>query len=270
MRQYLQNFIGTSAGAIICFFLVLEYTSSEIRDFIFEQSESSVITDIICIDNIIETMGLVSGQMAVSNGNNITKLFQNILLKKTNKLDITFIDLAKTYGKNLVICASNITQETYEFFSVDTTPEMSVIDALRMSCSIPLLFSPVSWNNSLYVDGGLYCNFPLLYFEHELKNNSIRDVLGICVKNKNGGQFNTIFQYTMFLINSLLSKFNEAQVENIIHKTSKCNVITLEIEDTPLISIDTLKMTFPLDVIDSLILQGYTHLQTSLQQHVSH
>ena len=265
MRQYIQNFVGTSAGAIICFFMVLGYTSHEIRDFILEISESPIITDILHMDDIIDNMCMLSSQMAISNGNNLTKLFQAILSKKTNKIDITFIDIAKMYGQNLVICASNITKEQHEFFCVDTTPEMSVIDALRMSCSIPLLFSPVTWNNAMYIDGGLYCNFPLTYFKNSTHN--LQDILGINVRNKTTSPYKhtNIFQYAFFLINSLLGKFNDVQVDNITKITNKYNVITLEIEDTPLVTFDTMKLTFPTkETIDNIVIQGYMLLKDSL------
>ena len=44
---------------------------------------------------------------------------------------------------------------------------MSVLQAIRMSCSIPIMYTPVTYNGNVYVDGGLYDNLPFSGIEHD-------------------------------------------------------------------------------------------------------
>jgi predicted patatin/cPLA2 family phospholipase len=55
---------------------------------------------------------------------------------------------------------------------------MSVITAVRISCSIPVFFTPVLYNNCYYVDGGIKNNFPINYCNK-------KTTLGLYIKNNN-------------------------------------------------------------------------------------
>jgi predicted acylesterase/phospholipase RssA len=51
-----------------------------------------------------------------------------------------------------------------EYFSVDTHPDMKVIDAVCMSIAIPFVFSSREYMNRTYVDGGIVESLPLAPF----------------------------------------------------------------------------------------------------------
>ena len=53
--------------------------------------------------------------------------------------------------------------EVREFESVDLSkfPDLPVLDAVCMSAAIYPLFSPVPFQDTLYIDGGYSCNFPI-------------------------------------------------------------------------------------------------------------
>ena len=42
-------------------------------------------------------------------------------------------------------------------------PDLKLIDAIFITCSIPFLFQPTYLNNTYLVDGGVICNYPLDY-----------------------------------------------------------------------------------------------------------
>ena len=248
-----RNFVGTSAGSAICFFLVLGYSSQEILNFMksaLENNELSNILDTPDIFAITKTLG-------VSEGKGLTKLFQKILHDKTHNIDITFLDLAKKFGKNLVVCVSNITTEKEEYMSVDTTPDASVIDALRMSCSIPLLFTPVKWNGCVYVDGGLYNNFPLTYFLH--KGQTFADIIGINIENTNYNDMTDIFSYMNFLLNTIIMHLNRLQIDNICNGThvKERNIITIKMQDAPWIVEGKMNISFTDEELNDIIQKGY-------------
>ena len=86
----------------------------------------------------------------------------------------TFSDFQKLGYRDLHIVASNISRHRAEVFSVDTTPDVLVADAVRMSMSIPLFFEALRFNGErmgagdYYVDGGLFNNYPIHIFDQEL------------------------------------------------------------------------------------------------------
>jgi predicted acylesterase/phospholipase RssA len=63
--------------------------------------------------------------------------------------DPTFIELPK----KVYIAAYCLNRSRTEYFSMDTHPDMKVIDAVCMSMAIPLVFSSVEYRGTIYMDG---------------------------------------------------------------------------------------------------------------------
>lgn len=84
----------------------------------------------------------------------------------------TFGDFRKRGFKDLFIVTTNVSSLEIVVFSADTTPDISVADAVRMSVSIPLYFESIQFNGTklgdgdLYVDGGVLKNYPIHVFDH--------------------------------------------------------------------------------------------------------
>jgi NTE family protein len=83
----------------------------------------------------------------------------------------TFSDFYRLGFRDLYIVASNISRHRAEVFSLETTPDVAVADAVRLSMSIPLYFEALRFDGKrfgvgdYYVDGGLYNNYPLDIFD---------------------------------------------------------------------------------------------------------
>lgn len=73
---------------------------------------------------------------------------------------VTFLDLSKRTGIDLVICATHVRSMKAVFFSVDTTPHVLVADAIRASAAVPWVFCPVLIGEDYYIDGGVSANVP--------------------------------------------------------------------------------------------------------------
>ncbi|MDF2802889.1 MAG: Patatin [Anaerocolumna sp.] len=80
---------------------------------------------------------------------------------------------------DLYIIGTNLSMKTYEVFSYETTPDMEVAEAVRISMSIPLIFEAVKdevrdvYGNSLtnvFCDGGVMNNYPLTLFDGAVYN----------------------------------------------------------------------------------------------------
>jgi hypothetical protein len=74
---------------------------------------------------------------------------------KTDKEDLTFLESYQLTNITLGISVTNLTTKQLNMITYKTDPELSIADAVVMSCSIPLLFEPYKYNNCLYVDGDM-------------------------------------------------------------------------------------------------------------------
>lgn len=153
------TYVGTSAGSILSFLLNLDYNIKEIKQIIMHIDLKKLEPN-IDVYNIIENNG-------IDNGLKILALIISFLKEKFNVDDITFIELYELTKKKIIIIGTNYTLLKEEVFSIDTTPSMSVIMAIRISISIPLIFTPVLYNNYYYIDGAFTNAFPLKYCNKE-------------------------------------------------------------------------------------------------------
>lgn len=245
-----RNYVGTSAGSIVCLFMVLGFKHKEVRKFLIESlNDESIRTfDMEKALDMLTTFGL-------TDGSTIEEIFRRALYKKVHVREMTFLELAKATGKNLVVCAANMTKETHEFFSVDTTPMLSVVTAIRASCSLPLMFQPVKINDDMYIDGALYNNFPIDYF----KDTHLRDILGIHIAPSKVVITN-IFTFFLYLINSVINKVNKKDYNN-----PDLNIVTIDIEDQEWFSLDTMQLQVSADTIDAYMEKGYRAIEDRLQ-----
>lgn len=85
----------------------------------------------------------------------------------------TFADFRQLGHLDLSVVASNLNQKREEIFSFETTPNVPVANAVRMSISIPLYFSSLRHNENgfgdgdFYVDGGVFNNFPIHLYDQQ-------------------------------------------------------------------------------------------------------
>jgi NTE family protein len=84
----------------------------------------------------------------------------------------TFAEFRQRGFLDLHVVVTNISTRQVEIFSVHTTPDVAVADALLMSQSIPLFFEAVQFNGKeigseghFYGDGGVLNNFPIHVFD---------------------------------------------------------------------------------------------------------
>lgn len=102
----------------------------------------------------------------ISIWRNLLNIFSQSWLNDGKKLE-TFLDEVfegKTMDQvdyPLHILCHNLEHETYRDFNSREHPTMKISKALRMSCSLPILFKPVRHEGECYIDGGISKNFPV-------------------------------------------------------------------------------------------------------------
>lgn len=151
-----RTIIACSAGSIIGLMIALKYTPKEMYDMCCEILAEEGIPSIgLC--NLVNLWNM--GGLADSSC--MKQYIRKILLKKHDQPDITFADLAKKTGVEFVVCGSNISKCVSEYFSFIDTPRMSIIEAVVISCCVPVLFRPVKYRGNYYLDGAVYNYLPI-------------------------------------------------------------------------------------------------------------
>lgn len=176
----IKNYVGTSIGALFLFFVIIGYSVKDINDIIINLNFSNLQTE-INIDNILENYG-------INNGHKFIYMIKYYLKNKLNIDDITFKELYLNYNKNFTVIGTNLSKGVEAIFNYNNTPNMSIITAVRISISIPIIFTPVLYNDEYYVDGALTNTFPINHCDQErtisinlpysdfFENNNIVDV----------------------------------------------------------------------------------------------
>jgi len=144
----LEAISGASAGGLLAFFYVV--AEGNIKTII-DYSLNIPIKDIMKpnIRQFMKNFGLVSQRK-------IRNVMVDIIRVFFSREDLTFRelqDLRPTMPK-IHISAYCVNLGRTEYFSVESTPNMSVVDALCMTIAVPFLFATVEHQGRKYIDGG--------------------------------------------------------------------------------------------------------------------
>lgn len=146
---------GSSVGAFFGTLVCLGYTAKELENTLMRVNTNALFQ--VHLDNILKCFDTYG----IDNGDRIEQVFEIFLVQKTGQSNITFRELFQHTGIHLVVSATCVTTSCVAYFDYKRTPMMKVSQGLRMSASIPLMFTPVQYNRSLYVDGGVLCHLPV-------------------------------------------------------------------------------------------------------------
>jgi hypothetical protein len=143
----LEAISGASAGALLGFlFCMTKGDPTKVLDFALSVPLNHIMKP--NIKSLLKNYGLIPYTK-------IRKVFVGACQTFTGKDDVTFQELYDLYPVKLHASAYCVDFMKTVYFSVDTTPSMSVLDAVCASVAIPFLFSSVKlkdgWN---YIDGG--------------------------------------------------------------------------------------------------------------------
>lgn len=124
------------------------------------------------LNDIVEDLGIFSGC-------NVRDFLNKLLFEKAKQQNLTFRQHFEIFQIKLVLTGTNLETGTSEYFSSDTTPNMPVADAVRISMGLPFIFKPYRVTDTealnymgnkklagLWVDGGVRNNLPIRAFEN--------------------------------------------------------------------------------------------------------
>ena len=187
----IKGIIGSSVGSLTALFFVLGYTADEMLEIITNIDLSKYTED--GFNSLLSNFGL-------DNGIKLINIIYAIAKQKCDLKNVTLKQLYEKYPIELVITGSNITEAKTTYFSYKTTPDVFVLDAIRISISIPYKFTPIKYNDCFYVDGFIFQPYPISYFGD-------KKVLGFILNSLSKLEpIENIVQYTLAIMLSLERK----------------------------------------------------------------
>ena len=151
---------GSSAGSLLGFLLLTNKSLEEIFDISLNINISELTK--MNLNAFIKTFGFIDHELI-----------------KQKLIEIwggnpRFKDLSKKFHVS-AYCLNTL---EVEYFSIDTNPDMYVIDAICASISVPFMFAAFNFNGKLYIDGGANEKIPALPF----LNKKREDVLCVATR----------------------------------------------------------------------------------------
>jgi predicted patatin/cPLA2 family phospholipase len=218
----INNYVGTSAGAMLAFIFSLGYSVMDVVDFIINFNFTKLIPD-----TDINTVLLSYG---IDTGDKIMIIMQNFLKEKYNLDDITFEEHYLLTNMKLTFIGTNYNKGTEIAFNHINSPKMSVLTALRISISVPIIFTPVLYESEYYIDGGLVNNFPIKYCNPST-------TIGIYIKHSISNKMDNILNLTMgclSIVTDIISRkdcndcdfnnYNVIEIENFNQETTNFDI----------------------------------------------
>ncbi len=205
----IERVAGTSAGAITACLVSFRLSKDDLfsivetLDYSKVPQSSDAVTETKILGRFLRNMNELAGDLNCtdrllkkygwySSGYFYSWIQEVIAGQCEGNGKATFAEFKSRGFRDLYICAVNASKNRPEMFSFENTPDVAVADAVRMSISIPLFFEALQFDGKqfgkgdYYVDGGMYDNYPVKYFDqspfiensHWVKNKINWETLG--------------------------------------------------------------------------------------------
>jgi len=161
----IKKFGGTSAGAQTAAFLAAGCTPDDISShnknldwsLVFDKSTK-------CCAGLANFRRLVN-TFAECQGKHLLGVIEDRIAAKTGKSNITFQELYDKRGVDLHLGTSDLLTNSFVMLTKETHGDMPISLGAMASSSLPMIFPPIRWKKSLFVDGGMMGNLPLKSFQ---------------------------------------------------------------------------------------------------------
>lgn len=210
--QKIVNYIGTSAGSMICFLLAIGYTPKDIIVY-------------LCTHQLLEKLqhfnivAMIQGRGAASF-NPIQEQLEKMAIDKIGYLP-SLLDIYEKMGKKLVCVTHNLTEKRTEYLSYENYPYLPAVTAVRMSSNLPLIFENFKYGSSFYTDGGISDNFAIDTGE-KIGNKILGMILGTDM-----GTFDPDIDTLEFIYMLMFTPIQQSLESKIGKASNKCEIIKL-------------------------------------------
>ncbi len=222
---------GTSAGSMVAALYSMGYTADEMYEFLKKFAKTVMgITPRYLFSNIRENQGIkVKGMVSGANIDNVMQEIakeKNIVKIDDIKMPIAIVATDLLHGKKIVFTNSTTPTEDYYLRNIN------IGTAVRASCSVPGVYTPVEFENYQLVDGGIFSNLPV----EEAKKIGADKILSIKFNIKNKRKYNALYNIAMQSI--------DLMTENLIQDAIRQSNVLIDLELKDVKSFNLSKIEF--------------------------
>lgn len=159
LLDQVDTIVGSSIGSVVGFLLFIGYLPFEMFAIFDEMTAGCFNFD----KNVSDDYGYDDASLFM-------KIVENAMERKHQSRTLTFSQLHENRGKRLVVTGSNVNKGIPCYFHYLSSPDMVILEALRISISLPILFTPILHKGDYYMDGSLYDHYPADFAEKFVQN----------------------------------------------------------------------------------------------------
>lgn len=212
----IEKIFSTSVGSVIAVILALKIKLEDVEIYAVQRPWKKAFdlsTDMLF--NMLTEKGIIDKKFFLV-------IFEKLF--KTADISINSTTLDFFNSTNIELHFYSLQLNNFELIDISykTHPDLNIIDAIYMSCSIPFIFQPMFYNSSYMIDGAVLCNFPLKQCIENVEN--LDEILAINMKNpcKDKTKIDkttNLLKYGHFLFDSLVNYSNKLKSteKNIKH-----------------------------------------------------
>jgi predicted acylesterase/phospholipase RssA len=199
--ENIESIYGISVGSIIGTFISLNFDWDVLDDYLIKRPWQNVFNlDVNSIIKSFDSRGLLDNKV-------IKEILQPLFKAKNIDPDCTMKELYEITKIELHIFTTEL--NSFKLIDICHTnyPDWKVVDAIYVSCSLPVIFKPLLIDGNCYVDGGFIENYPICQCIKDGK--PIQQILGI-YKNlfiedtQNICENSTLFDYIYIAFNKII------------------------------------------------------------------
>jgi len=240
--ENIESIYGTSAGAIVGIMISLKFDWETLNDYIIKRPWQDVFP--LKVQNILDAYS----KKGIFDIKTVEKCFKPLFDAKDISLDINMKDFYELTKIDLHIFSFEVNEYKVVEISYKTHPDLKVLQAIQMTCALPVLISPVCMDDKCYMDGGVGCNYPLSFCIDDGKEPS--EILGfknkysdvkICINNES-----TLLDYILRFLFKAIFNITNNYIQPVIQNEVICDTtyLTFEIFKSALTNIDVRRELF--------------------------
>lgn len=220
----IENIYGVSVGSLIGLILCLKLDWNDMIEHAINRPWQKLFQfgpeDIL---DVFVKKGLMKKSFIYS-------IFDNFFKNAGVNKSITMKELYEFSGVNMHIYTTNLSTFKLVEINHETHPDIKVLDAVYMSCSMPFIFQPEFIDADCYVDGGVINPYPLniclKYHDNKDEILAFKIVDDVLEPAK---ESSSIFQYGFYMLYRLIKEnynfsIDEEMPNEIIIPSSMINV----------------------------------------------
>lgn len=196
----IDNFYGTSVGSMIGILFCAGINPYNILNILLKTNFEEYCN--MNMSNLEKSYSLIT--------HSLFDIIDNEF-EKYNLKDITIKEYCKKFSININIYATSLKHRKKITFNKETFPDLKVIEAIKASCSIPILFPPIIINNEYYVDGCLKSIDGIFYDDINKK-----EVNYIIKSDYSNNEINNFMSYLSQVVNCLVDNNQSIDIDTTI------------------------------------------------------